>query len=61
VAIHFRGAGKPLLLSISDGAFSRLHRDLQTDHAFVTVESLANQTAIIRTQAIADLYFSSEA
>lgn len=61
VAIHFRGDGKPLLLSISDGAFSRLHRDLQTNSAFVTVESLANQTVILRTQAIADLYFSSEA
>lgn len=61
VAIHFRDGGKPLLLSISDGAFSRLHRDLQIGPAFVTVESLANQTVIIRTQAMADLYFSSEA
>ncbi|SHI27201.1 Helix-turn-helix [Pollutimonas bauzanensis] len=61
VAIHFRGEGKPILLSISDGAFSRLHRCLQSGAVFVTVESLANQTVIIRTQAIADLYFSSEA
>jgi transcriptional regulator with XRE-family HTH domain len=61
VAIHFSGGGSPLLLSISDGAFSRLHQDLQTESAFVTVESLANQTVIIRTQAIADVYFSSEA
>lgn len=61
VAIHFHGGGKPLLLSISDGAFSRLHRDLQRDLSYVTVESLTNQTVIIRTQAIADLYFSSEA
>lgn len=61
VSVHFLGGGAPLLLSISDGAFSRLHHDLQGDCAFVTVESLANQTVIISTKAIADLYFSSEA
>ncbi|WP_082765949.1 helix-turn-helix domain-containing protein [Azotobacter vinelandii] len=61
VAVHFRSGGKPLLLSISDGAFSRLYTDLQRNLAFVTVESLSNQTVIIRAQAISDLYFSSEA
>ena len=60
VSIHFLGGGAPLLLSISEGAFARLHRDLQVDGAFVTVESLANQTVVLRTKAIADLYFSSE-
>src|SRR5687768_10317318 len=33
VAIHFLGGGAPLLLSISEGAFTRLHRDLQGDNA----------------------------
>jgi transcriptional regulator with XRE-family HTH domain len=61
VSIHFLGGGSPLLLSISEGALTRLHRDLQKDGAFVTVESLANQTVVVRTKAIADLYFSSEA
>jgi transcriptional regulator with XRE-family HTH domain len=61
VSVHFHGGGAPLLLSISEDAFTRLHRDLQRDLAFVTVESLANQTVAIRTKAIADLYFSSEA
>ena len=61
VSVHFCGGGPPLLLSISDGAFRRLHRDLQRDTPFVTVESLANQTVVMRTKAIADLYFSSEA
>jgi transcriptional regulator with XRE-family HTH domain len=61
VAIHFCGGGAPLLLSISEEAFSSLHRDLQLNLAFVTVKSLANQTVVIRTKAIADLYFSSEA
>ena len=61
VSIHFLGGGAPLLLSISEGAFTRLHRDLQGDAAFVTVESLANQTVVIRTKALADVYFSSDA
>src|SRR5258708_4220714 len=61
VAIHFCGGGKPLLLSISEDAFIRLHRDLQSDTSFVTVQSLANQTVTIRTKAVSDLYFSSEA
>ncbi|MBE0508679.1 MAG: helix-turn-helix transcriptional regulator [Marinospirillum sp.] len=61
VAIHFRNGGKPLLISISDGAFKCLHTSLQYNPAFVAVESLSNQTVIIRTKAIADLYFSGEA
>jgi transcriptional regulator with XRE-family HTH domain len=61
VSIHFCGSGAPLLLSISERAFTDLHRDLQRDVAFVTVESLANQTVAIRTKAVADAYFSSEA
>lgn len=61
VAIHFSGGGEPLLLTISEDAFTRLHRDLQGDIAFVTVESMANQTVIVRTKAISDVYFSSEA
>jgi transcriptional regulator with XRE-family HTH domain len=61
VAIHFCGGGAPLLLSISEGAFSSLHNDLQSNAEFVSVKSLANQTVAIRTKAIADLYFSSEA
>jgi transcriptional regulator with XRE-family HTH domain len=61
VAIHFRGGGAPLLLSISEEAFARLHRDLQGDAAFVSIESLANQTVAFRTGAVADIYFSSEA
>jgi transcriptional regulator with XRE-family HTH domain len=61
VAIHFCGGGAPLLLSISEEAFSSLHHDLQLSDEFVSVGSLANQTVAIRTKAISDLYFSSEA
>lgn len=61
VSIHFSGGGKPLLLSISEAEFSRLFSALQGNAPFVTVKSLANQTVAIRSKAIADLYFSSEA
>ncbi|MDP1602728.1 MAG: hypothetical protein Q8M03_05630, partial [Legionella sp.] len=61
VAVHFAGGGAPLLLSITERELDRLHSALQQDVAFVTVNSLANQTVSVRTQAIADLYFSSEA
>jgi transcriptional regulator with XRE-family HTH domain len=59
--IHFAGGGKPLVLSVSDAAFSELHHDLQTDRSYVWVKSLCNQTVLIRTRAIADLYLASEA
>ena len=61
VAVHFSGGGGPLLLSISEGAFSSLYEDLQLNSPFVTIKSLANQTVVVRIKAIADLYFSSEA
>jgi len=61
VAIHFLGGGGPLLLSISESAFSRLHRELQGESAFLNIESLTNQTVVFRAKAIADVYFSSEA
>jgi transcriptional regulator with XRE-family HTH domain len=61
VAVHFKGEGKPLLLSISEEGHSGLFQELQRGHKFVTVKSLANQTVVIRTAAISDLYFSSEA
>lgn len=61
VAIHFCGAGEALLFSISEEAHSNLYRDLQQGRKFVTVESLSNQTVVIRTKSISDLYFSSEA
>lgn len=60
-AVHFLGGGEPLLLSISEDAYSRLYRDLQQGLRFVVVQSLSNQTVIIRCKAISDLYFSSEA
>jgi transcriptional regulator with XRE-family HTH domain len=61
VAVHFKGGGEPLLLSISEEVHSNLFRELQEGHKFITAKSLANQTVVIRTAAISDLYFSSEA
>src|SRR5215831_11041382 len=62
VAVHFRGGGEPILLSISDAECDKLHSEMQQiNRTYVTVESLANQTVIIRRDAISDLYFSSEA
>jgi transcriptional regulator with XRE-family HTH domain len=61
IAIHFKGGGEPLLLSITEAAFDHLNAQLNKPAAFVGVESLANQTVAIRTDAISDLYFSSEA
>lgn len=61
VAVHFRGGGDPILLSVSDAACDKLHHELQQDLSYLTIESLANQTVILRRDAISDLYFSSEA
>ncbi|WP_374653489.1 hypothetical protein [Dongia sp.] len=61
MTIHFCGGGASLLLSITQSELNRLHGALQHDVAFVAVNSLSNQTVSIRTKAIADLYFSSEA
>jgi transcriptional regulator with XRE-family HTH domain len=61
VTIHFVGGGEPLLLSISEDAYSRLYRDLQRNLKFVAVQSLSNQTVIVRSKATSDLFFSSEA
>lgn len=61
VAIHFKEGGRPLLLSISHGMLSRLNDDLQRETNFTVLESLANQTVILRLSAVADIYLSSEA
>lgn len=61
VALHFKDGGDPLLLSISEKAYGQFHQDLQGDDKFFIVQSLSNQTVIIRAASIADVYFSSEA
>jgi transcriptional regulator with XRE-family HTH domain len=60
VSVHFR-SGKPLVLSISEAAFSKLYRDMQGGDYFVCVHSLMNQLVAIRREAITDLHLMSEA
>lgn len=61
VAVHFQGPGAPLLLSITGAEFKRAITSIQTDSAFLNLASLDNRTVFIRRDAIADLYFSSDA
>ena len=61
VAIHFQGLGKPLLLSISQETHERALQSLQTEAAFLLICSLDNRAVFIRRDAIADIYFSSDA
>jgi transcriptional regulator with XRE-family HTH domain len=61
VAIHFKGGGQPLLLSISEKSRSDLYRDLRLEPKFIAVKDLGNRTVAIRRSAISDLYLSSEA
>jgi transcriptional regulator with XRE-family HTH domain len=57
-AIHFQN-GKPLLLSISLEALKLLSAALhRLNRKFITVKSLCNQTAVIRTAAVTDIYFT---
>ncbi|NJO53595.1 MAG: helix-turn-helix transcriptional regulator [Bacteroidales bacterium] len=60
VSVHFR-SGKPLVLSISEAAFSKIYRDMQGGGHFVCVRSLMNQLVAIRREAITDLHLMSEA
>lgn len=61
VAVHFRGSGSHLLLNLTSSEFKRANMQVQTESAFLTVSSMDNRTVFIRKEAIADIYFSSEA
>jgi transcriptional regulator with XRE-family HTH domain len=60
VSVHFHGGGKPLVLSISEAAFSKLYRDIQGGDYFVCVHSLMNQLVAIRREAIAELHMMAD-
>jgi transcriptional regulator with XRE-family HTH domain len=61
VAIHFKSGGEPLLLPITEAVHASLFGSLQQDESFVKVESLDNRMVFVRTDAVSDIYFSSEA
>lgn len=60
VTVHFIGGGKPLMLSISNREMKLLFKAIQGGDYFCIVESLANQTVVLRAAAIADLYLAHD-
>ncbi len=60
-AVHFYGGGEPLLLSISEAAYSQAYSELQSNKRFIVIKDLGNRTVAIRHKAISEFYFSSEA
>jgi transcriptional regulator with XRE-family HTH domain len=61
IAVHFKGGGEPLVLSISEAARAKAYSELQDKRQFITLSDLGNRTVAIRREAIAEFYFSSEA
>lgn len=60
VAVHFTD-GNALLLPISELARDSLHYQFQGNSEFVVAESLDNRIVFVRREAVADVYFSSDA
>jgi len=60
LAIHFDSGLAPLLLPITEAERSKLHDAIQSDEAFIQIESLDNRIVFVRRKAIADVYFSSK-
>lgn len=60
VAIHFPDKNA-LLLPISEATRAGLYHQLQGKSAFIVAESLDNRIVFVRREAVADIYFSSEA
>lgn len=60
VAFHFVGGSKPLVLPISWDTYHGTFRRLKTNRGFFLVTSLDNRTVLIRKNAIASVYFSSD-
>jgi transcriptional regulator with XRE-family HTH domain len=60
-AIHFKSTNDPILISISLTEFERIVEGMRVGNPYLSIQSLANQTVILRIDAIADLYLSSEA
>ncbi|WP_088677217.1 helix-turn-helix transcriptional regulator [Rhizobium sp. R339] len=61
VSFHFAAGGRPLVLSISEEARVQFSRAMMGSSYFIPIRSLTNQLVAIRRDAIADIYFCSEA
>ena len=57
IAVHFKGGGEPLVLSISEAARAKAYSELQDKRQFITLSDLGNRTVAIRREAIAEFYF----
>jgi len=58
MVVHFQGAGQPLILSLDIDEYARTYRLLQEQRKFITISSTHNETVIVRTAAVADVFFS---
>ncbi len=61
VAIHFASTSPPVLLPLSEAAREELQDSINGGCRFIKVWSLDNRLMFIRRDAVADIYFSSEA
>ncbi|MFK4705894.1 transcriptional regulator with XRE-family HTH domain [Roseateles asaccharophilus] len=61
VAIHFRSGGRPLVVSINEGARSRIYAQLDSQITSVLgFETTDNRSVYVRLAAISDLHFCSD-
>lgn len=61
VAIHFSLPGKPMLIPISEKERLWIGKQIEGNSRFIQIESLDNRTIFVRSEAICDLFLSSEA
>src|SRR5690625_4225927 len=61
VAIHFSAPGRPMLVPISEKERLWIGKQIDGNSRFIQIESLDNRTIFVRSEAICDLFLSSEA
>lgn len=61
LAVHFLPPGKPLLVPISEKERLRVGQQIEGNSRFIQIDSLDNRTIFVRSEAICDLYLSSDA
>jgi transcriptional regulator with XRE-family HTH domain len=61
IAVHFKSASEPLVLSISEAVRASAYSQLHENRRFITFKDLGNRSVAIRREAISEFYFSSEA
>ena len=61
VAIHFSPPGKPILAPISEKERIWIGKQIEGNSRFLHIDSLDNRTIFVRSEAIIDLFLSSDA